>query len=680
MEFGYEKMLNLKSKIEKLFYQKILRPLIFSSRIGRRAILGRAGRGLFVEYIYQDRPSGYNRFGQFMDKILLNLPSAKATRQKKEQIMKMVQEEITRNTLNNRITKIADLGSGPARYLVELSKDKTREQLQSICLDIDKDSLRYGKNISKGYPMEYRLGNITRLNHYKRLSQEVNWRPNVVIVSTCYEFLDDGIVRACLEEIYKILDAGGVLIIVTQVDNPNKKLFEYLIETREGKKWEVSYRKPAIIKKWLTEAGFRDIEIKIDKWKMYSYYKAKKIGVPAGRNNEKPVFVKCESYIRVVKSRARGAYYYMRGYDKKYSNGKVILGGTKVIMFASNDYFGLTTRPEVIESSIKALEQYSSSTSSSRLVRGNLELHEELESELADFLNKEDATVFSTGYMANLGAVSALIGKGDVAIIDRSAHASILDGAKLSSGEARLFIHNNIKDLEKILVSYDLAKSKLIICDGVYSMDGDLAPLPEICMLAEKHHAGIAVDDGHATGIFGENGRGTIEHFKLEGRVDIILGSLGKTLASVGGFVAGNHSIIEYLRHNARSFIFTTSLSPVHAAMTLTALRIIKSEPELRQHLWANTYMIKDGLQRLGFDIGLTQSPIIPIIIGDEDKTFKIAHKLEGLGVITDPIIYPAVKRDRCRIRVRATAMHKAEDIEKALSIFKKVGKDLGII
>lgn len=667
-------------KMKKFFYKKILRPLIFTSRVGRRALFGHAGKGLFVEYIYQDRPSGYNKLGQIMDKILLNLPSAKATKAKKERIMQIIQEEITRNTLNNRITKIADLGSGPARYLAELSKGKTKEQIQSICLDIDKYSLNYGRRFSQGYPIEYRLANITRLGHYKRLSQKINWRPNIVIVSTCYEFLEDGIVRGSLEEIYKVLDSCGMLLIVTQLDNPNKKLFEHLAEKKDGAVSEIYYRKPAVIKKWLIEAGFRDIEIRIDRWKMYSYYKARKIGIPASADIEKPIFLKCKSYIRVAKSRARNAYYYMRGYDKKYSSGEVVLGDAKVLMFASNDYFGLTTSPEVIEASFKALKQYSSSTASTRLVRGNIELHEELESELSDFLNMEDAVVFSTGYMANLGAVSALVEKGDAVIIDRSAHASILDGAKLSNGEARLFIHNNTRDLEKLLVSSDSAKNKLIICDGVYSMDGDLAPLPEICMLAEKYRSGLAVDDGHATGIFGDNGRGTIEHFKVGGRVDIILGSLGKTLASVGGFAAGNHSIIEYLRHNARSFIFTTSLSPVHVAMTLAALRIIKREPELRKRLWANTYMMKDGLQRLGYDIGLTQSPIIPIIIGNEDKTFKIAHKLEALGVVTDPIIYPAVKKDKCRIRVRATAAHKAEDIERALSIFKKVGKEFGVI
>lgn len=670
----------ISKKIERFFYQRILKPLIFTSRLGRKALFGRAGKGLFVEYIYQDRPSGYNNFGRFVDKILLNLPSAKATKEKKVRIFKIIQAEIMKNTINNKMTKIADLGSGLASYLVELSKGKKKDQLQAICLDIDTMSLKYGRLIAKDCPIEYRLGNITRLNHYKKLSQKVHWRPNIVMVSTCYEFLGDGLVRGSLEEIYKILDSEGILVIVSQLNNPNKKLFEYLIDGKDGRSWEINYRKPNVIKKWLIESGFKDINIDLDKWNMYYYCVARKTGIPANKEIVRSIFSKCNLYIRVSKSRVANAYYYMRGYDSKKTNGKVIVADEKMIMFASNDYFGLTTRKEVIEASIRAIKQYGSSTASSRLVRGNLEIHEELEGELAQFLNVEDAIVFSTGYMANLGTVSALIGKGDVILIDRNAHASILDGAKLSNGEARFFPHNNLDELEKLLQLHEAARGRLIICDGVYSMDGDLAPLPRICDLAEKYEAGIAVDDGHATGIFGENGRGTIEHFKLEGKVDVILGSLGKTLASVGGFVSGNHYIIEYLRHNARSLIFSTSLSPVHSAMTLTAIRIIKNEPELRQRLWANTYMIKNGLRSMGFNIGLTQSPIVPIIIGSEEKTFKMTHKLEDSGVITDPIIFPAVKKDMCRIRIRPSAAHKPLDIEKALEIFKKVGKEFGVI
>ncbi|MCX5699856.1 MAG: aminotransferase class I/II-fold pyridoxal phosphate-dependent enzyme [Candidatus Omnitrophica bacterium] len=668
------------SSVEKFFYRKILKPLIFTSRLGRKALFGKAGKGLFLEYIYQNRPSGYNRIGYFVDKFLLNLPAARATKYKKEKLINIVQSEITKNTLNNKLTKIVDLGSGSAQYLIKLSQGKIKDQLQSLCIDIDKESLRYGRLMAKGCPVEYRLGNIKRLSHYKKLAHKIDWYPNVIIVSTCYDFLDDGIVRGSIEEIYKMLDSGGILIIVSQSDNPNRKLFDHLAMARDGKSWQINYRKPNILKKWIIESGFKDIAVETDKWGMYSYYIVRKTGIVINKENSKSIFSKCHSYIRVAKSRASNAYYYMRGYDSRGRNGNTVVRDNKVIMFASNDYFGLTTRPEVIESSVRAIKQYGASTASSRLVRGNLLLHDELEAELSGFLNVEDAIVFSTGYMANLGTISVLIDKGEIILIDRNAHASIIDGAKLSNGEARLFIHNNINDLEKLLRHYESVNGKLIVCDGVYSMDGDLAPLPEICKLAEKYNAGLAVDDGHATGIMGENGRGTIEYFKVEGKVDIVLGSLGKTLGSVGGFAAGNHSIIEYVRHNARSFIFSTSLSPVHTAMTLTSLKIIKNEPELRQRLWTNTYMIKEGIRGMGYNIGATLSPIIPIIIGNEEKTFKMANRLEELGVVVDPIIYPAVKKDMCRIRIRATAVHKPADIEKALLIFKKVGKEFGAI
>lgn len=673
-------MTNFKIQIEKIFYQRILKPIIFNSRVGRKAMFGRAGGGLFVDYIYKNRASGYNWLGYLIDKILLHLPSAKATKEKMPRITNIIQSEIIKNTLTNEITKIVDLGSGTSRYLIELSKDKKKNQLQALCLDIDKNSLRQGKIIAKDRPIEYRIGNITRLGHYKKLANKISWHPNIAIIASCYEFLDDGAVRRSLEEIYNMLEPGGLLIVSTQMTNPNKKLFEYLAVMKNGSKWHINYRRPSIIKKWIIEAGFKNVNIEIDRWEIYFYCVARKTGIRFNKLITKPIFSQCASYIRVSKSRSRNAYHYMRGYEIKEKNNKIIIEGKNVIMLASNDYFGLTTRPEMMKAGIAALKQYGSSTASSRLVRGNLELHEELEGKLAEFLNMEDALVFSTGYMANVGTISALIGENDIALIDRSAHASILDGSKLSKGEARFFVHNSMEDLEKLLHQHDSKKGKLIVCDGVYSMDGDLAPLKEICNLAEEYRAAVAIDDGHGTGVFGENGRGVAEHLKVEDKVDIILGSLGKAFGSVGGFAASNHSVIEYLRHNARSFIFSTSLNPIDASMALAALTIIKNEPHLRQRLWENTYMMKEGLQKLGFNTGITASPIIPVIIGDEDKTFKIVQELEKLSVVADPIIFPAVKKDKCRIRVRVTATHSKSEIEEVLSKFKKVGKDFGVI
>ena len=234
--------------------------------------------------------------------------------------------------------------------------------------------------------------------------------------------------------------------------------------------------------------------------------------------------------------------------------------------------------------------------------------------------------------------------------------------------------------IEKMLQKNESVKGKLIVCDGVYSMDGDLAPLPEMCRLAEKYNAGIAVDDGHATGIFGENGQGTIEHFKVEGKVDILLGSLGKALASVGGFVAANHIIIDHLRHTSRPLLFSTGLSPANAAAALAALTIIQKEPWLRQNLWSNTFKMKQGLRNMGYNIGKSDAPLIPVIIGDEALTYKMVMALEESGIIVDGVSFPAVKKNLSRIRIRVIATHTNEDLEIALSAFKKVGKRFGII
>lgn len=670
---------NFRSKIEKLFYQKVLKPVIFTSRLGRKAILGRAGKGLFVEYIYRDQPSGYNRIGHLVDKILLNLPSAKATKEKKEHVIKILQSEIMKNTLNNIPTKIVDLGSGPARYIVELSKGKRKDVIQSICLDIDKNSLRFGKLIAKDCPIEYRIGNITRLDRYKNLAQKIGWQPNVVIVSTCYEFLDDGTVRASIEDIYKTLEVDGALVIVVQLDNPNKKIFEHLVFMKDGSSWKVNYRNPFVMKKWLIEAGFKDIDIYVDKWNMYCYYTARKMGFDNSLVNSKPIFFKSLAYRRATEQRAKNIYQYMRGFDP-LPNGKALRDGQKVIMMASNNYLGLAMREEIIKAANEANKKYGASIASSRILTGNLDIHEELQAKLADFLKSEDTLVFSTGYMVNLGVISGLLGEGDIAFFDRDAHASLLDGAKLSNGETRFFAHNDMQQLEKLLQKNESAKGKVIICDGVYSMDGDLAPLPELCRLAEKYNAGIAVDDGHATGIFGENGRGTVEYFKVDGKVDILLGSLGKALASVGGFVAGNHIIIDHLRHTSRPLLFSTGLSPANAAAALAALSIVQKEPWLRQNLWSNTFKMKQGLRNMGYNIGKSEAPLIPIIIGDEATTYKMVMALEELGVIGDGVSFPAVKKNLSRIRIRLIATHTDEDIEFVLSAFKKVGKKFGVI
>lgn len=670
---------NFRFTVEKFLFQRLLKPIIFTSRLGRRAILGYTGRGLFVDYIYKDLPSGYNRIGRVIDKILLQLPSAKATKEKIEKMTKIVQSEIMKNTLTNKTTKIVDLGSGPARYLVELSKDIRKDQVQSICFDIDKNSLKYGRLLAQNCPMEYRLGNIARLNRYKQLAKKINWQPNIVIVSTCYEFLNDGLVRTSIEDIYKTLDVDGLLIIAHQVNNPNKKLFEHLATMRGGLNWQVNYRKPFIINKWLIESGFKNVNIEIDTWNMYCYYTARKVGIENITVRQKPIFAKSFTYKRALEQRSKNIYQYMRGFDP-IENGKAMRGEQKVIMMASNNYLGLTMHKNIIQAATEALKKYGASTTSSRILTGNLNIHEELQERLANFLNVEDSLVFSTGYMCNLGVAATLLEEGDMAFIDREAHASLIDGAKLSTGEARFFAHNNIEQLEDLLQKTESTKCKLIVCDGVYSMGGDLAPLPEICKLAEKYQTGIAVDDGHATGIFGENGRGTPEYFKVEGRVDLLLGSLGKALASVGGFVASNHIIIDHLRHTARSLLFSTALSPVHTATALAALTIIQKEPWLRKQLWSNTFKMKQGLLNMGYNIGKAESPLIPIIIGDESITYKMVMELEKSGIIADGVSFPAVKKNLSRIRIRMNATHTDDDLNIALNVFKIIGKKFAVI
>ncbi|MGI0015750.1 MAG: aminotransferase class I/II-fold pyridoxal phosphate-dependent enzyme, partial [Nitrososphaera sp.] len=276
--------------------------------------------------------------------------------------------------------------------------------------------------------------------------------------------------------------------------------------------------------------------------------------------------------------------------------------------------------------------------------------------------------------------VTSLLEEGDIAFVDRNSHASMLDGCKLAGGEARFFAHNSTEQLEKLLEEYKETHNKLIMCDGVYSMDGDLAPLPQICELGKRYGAGMAIDDGHATGVFGGTGRGTLQHFSLDGKGCLIIGSLAKALASVGGFVAGDHIVIDHLRHTARPLIFSTALSPIHTAIALEALKIIVREPHLREKLWSNAERMKQTLLALGFNIGNSVSPLIPIIVGDEATTYKMVLELEELGVVVDGVGYPGVKKNQCRLRIRMMATHSEQDIEIALKHLKRIGQKYKVV
>ena len=359
---------------------------------------------------------------------------------------------------------------------------------------------------------------------------------------------------------------------------------------------------------------------------------------------------------------------------------EVVINGRRLIMLGSNNYLGLTTHPKVKEAAIKAIKEYGTSCTGSRFMNGTLKLHKKLEEKLAEFLHKEAALVFSTGYQTNLGTISALISKGDIAITDKEDHASIIDGCRLSQGEMKRFKHNDMEDLEKVLASCSDNAGKLVIVDGVFSMAGDIAPLPEIVKLCEKYGARLMVDDAHSIGVLGDHGRGTANHFGLEDKVDIIMGTFSKSFASLGGFIAGDEDVIFYIQHTARSFIFSASMSPANTAAALAALEVMQEEPERIDHLWKIANRMREGLKSLGFDIGNSCTPIIPIYIRDRWKTIYMWKELFDLGVYCNPVLPPGVPPNQSLLRTSYMATHTEEQIHRALEIFEKAGKKVGII
>jgi predicted pyridoxal phosphate-dependent acyltransferase len=341
------------------------------------------------------------------------------------------------------------------------------------------------------------------------------------------------------------------------------------------------------------------------------------------------------------------------------------------ILLSSNDYLGLTQHPKVKEKTKEAIERFGCGSGASRLISGTTKLHCELEKKLAEFKKTDSVIIFSSGYAANLGVISSLTSKGDVIIIDKLNHASIIDGCRLSEADLRIYPHKNMTSLEKILKNTQHYNFRLIITDGVFSMDGDIAPLPEIVALAKKYQAHTMVDDAHGTGILGKEGRGTIEYFGLEGKIDIQMGTLSKALGSLGGFIAGSNLLIEYLKNKARSFIYSTALSPPHIASALAALEIIQSTPEIRQNLWKNVKYLKEGLQKLGFDTMESQTQIIPVLIGDSKKTMQVAKFLYENGIFAPGIRPPTVPKETSRIRLNLMATHTKSHLDKVLDTFK---------
>lgn len=376
--------------------------------------------------------------------------------------------------------------------------------------------------------------------------------------------------------------------------------------------------------------------------------------------------------------KANGCYFYFRKLESP-QDAEVVVNGRRVIMVGSNNYLGLTNHPRVKEAAMKAIEKFGSGCAGSRFLNGNLEIHEELEMKLARFFRKEAALVFATGYQTNLGTISALVGRNDVAIIDKYDHASIIDGCRLSFGQVKKFRHNTMKDLERVLEE-SKGKGKLIIVDGIFSMEGDIADLPSIIKLAKAYGARVMVDDAHAVGVLGEGGRGTAEHFALEDQLDLIMGTYSKSLAAIGGFVAGSKEVINFIKHIGRSMIFSASLPPSLVASVSTALDIIEEEPQLKTQLWKNTHKMLRGYKKLGYDTGCSETPIIPIIIRDSMKTYQMCRLLFENGVFVNPVVSPAVPPGRELLRTSYMATHTEEQLDRVLDAFEKVGKQMGLI
>jgi glycine C-acetyltransferase len=351
-----------------------------------------------------------------------------------------------------------------------------------------------------------------------------------------------------------------------------------------------------------------------------------------------------------------------------------------VVNLSSNNYLGLTTHPRRRARALEALQTYGVGSGSVRTIAGTMAIHMELERRLAEFKQVEAVVVFQSGFTANAGTVSAILTKEDVVISDELNHASIIDGCRLSRATIKVFPHKDADAARRIIKDLPATQRRLLITDGVFSMDGDLGPLPALCELAEETGCIMMVDDAHASGVFGKNGRGTIDHFGMHGRVDVQVGTLSKAIGALGGYVAGNRNLIEFLYHRARPFLFSTSHPPAVAAACIAALDVLLEEPEIMERLWANTRFFKTGLDGLGFNTGLSESPITPVIAGDSAKANTLSDRLFEEGVFAQAIGYPTVARDRARVRTIVTATHTREDLQYALDAFAKVGREIGLV
>jgi len=354
--------------------------------------------------------------------------------------------------------------------------------------------------------------------------------------------------------------------------------------------------------------------------------------------------------------------------------------GRPVVNLSSNNYLGLTSHPKLRDRALAAVREFGVGSGSVRTIAGTMSLHMELERRLAEFKRTEATVVFQSGFAANAGTVAAILTERDVVVSDALNHASIIDGCRLSRATIKVFAHRDVAAARKVLQEIPASTRTLLITDGVFSMDGDLGPLPDLCALAEEFGSIMMVDDAHASGVFGSNGRGTIDHFGVHGRVHVQVGTLSKAIGVLGGYVAGSRSLIDFLQHRARPFLFSTSHPPAVAAACLAAIDVLLEEPQLIECLWENTKFFKAGLTRLGFDTGTSESPITPVIVGEAALAMKLSNRLFELGVFAQGIGFPTVARDRARVRTIVTATHTREQLQLALDAFATAGRELGIL
>ena len=388
---------------------------------------------------------------------------------------------------------------------------------------------------------------------------------------------------------------------------------------------------------------------------------------------------KCYDFKDAKAARRMGLYPYFKVVESE-QGAEAVVDGKKMIMVGSNNYLGLTNHPKVKEAVVKAVKQYGTGCTGSRYLNGTLSIHVEAEERLAQFMQRDAVLMFSTGYQTNLGTIASLVGKGEYVITDRLDHASILDGCRMSFGKTLKFRHDDMEDLERILSQLDPTSGRMVVVDGVFSMEGSIVSLPEVAKLCQSHDAVLVVDDAHSIGILGDNGRGTGEHFGIEESVDISVGTFSKSFASMGGFIAADSDVVDYIKHHARALIFSASMAPATVAAVIAALDIIEQEPERREVLWRNTRHLRNGLQELGFNTGRSATPVIPVILGEDELTFRFWKALFERGIFTNPAVRQAVAPGGALLRTSVIATHTPPQLDHVLEVFADVGRELCVI